>query len=334
MLKIGIFGAGHLGKIHIQLWTTIPGVEIIGFYDPSDEQSQAAERQFQIKRYTDPNQLILDAQVIDIVTPTLNHFDIAKACLMNGKHVFIEKPITHTLQEARALIKLVEEANVKCQIGHVERYNPAFVSVQSYALNPMFIEAHRLSEFQPRGTDVSVVLDLMIHDIDIVLHIVKSKVKRIAASGVAVVSPTPDIANARIEFDNGCVANLTSSRIALKKMRKMRIFQPVESICIDFLNKKSEIISLIDTSEPKTGLSRPIQTPIVGFDKSVNIQYPIIENTNAIQMELTDFVYAIVNDTKVKVNVYDGVNALEVAYKIIEKIGSPLQHKTKISKSK
>lgn len=334
MLKIGIFGAGHLGKIHIQLWTTIPGVEIIGFYDPSDEQSLLAERQFQIKRYKDPSQLIQDAQVIDIVTPTLNHFDIAKECLINGKHVFIEKPITHTLQEARALIKLVEEANVKCQIGHVERYNPAFMSLQQFSLKPMFIEAHRLSEFQHRGTDVSVVLDLMIHDIDIVLHLVKSKVKKISASGVSVVSSTPDIANARIEFDNGCVANLTSSRISLKKMRKMRLFQPVEYISIDFLNKKSEIVSLIDTSEQKAGLSIPIQTSEAGSQKSINIQYPSIENTNAIQMELADFVYSIFTDSKVKVNVYDGVNALEVAYKIIEKIDASLQQKSKISKSK
>ena len=220
MLKIGVFGAGHLGKIHIQQWQKIENIVLVGFYDPDDNQAATTISQYQVPRYTDIESLIDACDAIDIVSVTTAHYEIAKRCLLKGRHIFIEKPLAQTVEEGKELLNLVQEANVKCQVGHVERYNPAFLALESRDLNPMFVEAHRLAQFNPRGTDVSVILDLMIHDIDIVLCLVKSPVKRISASGVAVLSETADIANARIEFENGCVANLTSSRISLKKNEK------------------------------------------------------------------------------------------------------------------
>lgn len=324
MLKVGIFGAGHLGKIHIQQWLTIPGVEVVGFYDPNDENANAVIEKFGIKRYTIDAELIDAATAIDIVTPTLNHYDVAKACLLKSKHIFIEKPLTHTIDEAAALVKLVEEARVKCQVGHVERYNPAFQALNNYQVEPMFIESHRLAKFNPRGTDVSVILDLMIHDIDIILSLVKSKVKRISASGVAVVSSTPDIANARIEFDNGCVANLTSSRISLKNMRKTRIFQKDAYISVDFLDKKTEFVRLQNDPNEDMGIALPID---LGTDekKYISIHYPNIQETNAIQQELADFTLAILTDAAVKVPIYDGYAAMITAHQILEKINNGLR---------
>lgn len=192
---------------------------------------------YPIQRFQTPQELFAAVDVVDIVTPTTTHFEMAAQAIRAGKHFFIEKPITRTVEEAEELIKLAQEFKVKAQVGHVERFNPALLALEDMELNPMFIEAHRLAVFNPRGTDVSVILDLMIHDLDIVLSIVKSEVKFISASGVAVASETPDIANARIEFENGCVANLTASRISLKQMRKVRLFQKDAYISLDFLEK-------------------------------------------------------------------------------------------------
>ncbi|MFM7839364.1 MAG: Gfo/Idh/MocA family protein, partial [Chitinophagaceae bacterium] len=244
MLRIGIFGVGHLGKIHLNNWKEIPEIELTGFYDPDDAMALPIIDQYRLKRFTDPEQLIESCDAVDIVSPTPTHFNICTQAIRKGRHVFVEKPLAHTMDEARELVKLVKESNVKLQVGHVERFNPAFLALAGTELHPLFIEVHRLAQFNPRGTEVSVILDLMIHDIDIILSIVKSDVKSISASGVAVMTDTPDIANARIEFNNGCVANLTSSRISLKKMRKMRLFQKDAYIGIDFLNKKTEVIKL------------------------------------------------------------------------------------------
>ncbi|MCK7559773.1 Gfo/Idh/MocA family oxidoreductase [Chitinophaga sedimenti] len=217
-LKIGLFGVGHLGKIHLSQLSTMLNVEVTGFYDPSDKNASGVHELYpQLRRYESAEELIMAVDAIDIVAPTTLHFELCQLAIRNGKHVFVEKPMTNTIDEGKTLVKLVEEANIKFQVGHVERFNPAFLALKGYDLKPMFIEVHRLAEFNPRGTDVSVILDLMIHDIDIVLSIVKSSISRISASGVAVMSDTPDIANVRIEFHNGCVANLTSSRISLKK---------------------------------------------------------------------------------------------------------------------
>ena len=244
MLKIGQIGAGHLGKFHLNNWKTIEGVELVGFCDTDDANAAAVPQKYELRRFDTPEALIDACDAIDIVAPTTVHYPLCELAIRKGKHVFVEKPLAHTMDEAKDLVKLAKEANVKFQVGHVERFNPAFLALQGQVLQPMFIEVHRLAQFNPRGTDVSVILDLVIHDIDIILSLVKGNVSYISANGVAVMSDTPDIANVRIEFDNGCVANLTSSRISMKKMRKMRLFQKDAYIGIDFLEKKTEIIRL------------------------------------------------------------------------------------------
>lgn len=326
MLKVGVIGVGHLGRIHLQQWLTIPGTEVVGIYDSDSHRAQHIAEEFSVPYYTDLEALIDACQALDIVTPTTTHFDVATRCILKSKHIFIEKPVTHTLEEAKTLVKLIEEAQIICQVGHVERYNPALSAIKNMDIKPMFIESHRLSEFNPRGTDVSVILDLMIHDVDIILNLVKSPVKRISASGVGVVSNTADIANARIEFDNGCVANLTSSRISLKKMRKTRIFQKDAYISLDFLTKKSEIVRLYNEEDVQNinhGLNVPIQ--LNEKDKKyIHIDQPHIEETNAIQQELADFTLSILTGQPVKVSIHDGFQALDIAYKILEKINNTL----------
>jgi predicted dehydrogenase len=319
MLKVGVFGAGHLGKIHIQQWQQIEDVTLVGFFDPDDTQAAIAIEKYNVPRFTDIDALIAAADAVDIVSPTITHYKIAKSSLLSGKHVFIEKPLSYTIEEGMELVTLVKEANVKCQVGHVERYNPAFLSVGDQLVQPMFIEAHRLAQFNPRGTDVSVILDLMIHDIDIVLSLVKSPVKRISASGVAVLSETADIANARIEFDNGCVANLTSSRISLKNMRKMRLFQRDAYIGIDFLEKKTEIIRLKEDGTQNGPLDFPLEMAN-GEKKIISVQNPEVEPINAIRTELSEFASAIAHDRAVRVSVYDGYQAMDVAHQVLKKM--------------
>ncbi len=319
MLKIGVFGAGHLGKIHIQQWQEIGVIELVGFFDPDDIQAATTISQYQVPRYTDIDALLAQVDAVDIVATTSSHYELAKKCILAGKHVFVEKPLAHTLEEGKELVKLVKEANVKCQVGHVERYNPAFLALHDQNIQPMFIEAHRLAQFNPRGTDVSVILDLMIHDIDIVLCLVKSPVKRISASGVAVISETADIANARIEFDNGCVANLTSSRISLKKMRKVRLFQRDAYIGIDFLEKKTEIIRLKDNGAPAGMMDFPLELAN-GERKIISVQMPAVNALNAIKTELTEFAMAVINNKPVRVSVIDGYQAMDVAHQILKKM--------------
>jgi predicted dehydrogenase len=321
MLKIGIFGVGHLGKIHLSQLATMKDVELTGFYDPANTQADSIAQQFQIPRYNSAEELIQASDAIDIIAPTTQHFKLCEMAIRNGKHIFVEKPMTNTLEEAKTLVNLVEEANIKFQVGHVERFNPAFLALKGYDLNPMFIEVHRLAEFNPRGTDVSVILDLMIHDIDIVLSIVKSTVNRISASGVAVMSDTPDIANVRIEFHNGCVANLTSSRISLKKMRKMRLFQKDAYIGIDFLDKKTEIIKL-KTPQDEGLFTLDIDTN--SGKKTIAIDNPEIKQVNAIRLELEMFRDSILLNKPVPVNAIDGLQALEVAHQILQKINKGL----------
>ena len=317
MLKVGVFGVGHLGKIHLNNWKEIEGVELVGFFDPAQENSKEVIEKYQLPQFEDAEQLMDACDIVDIVAPTTEHFEISKAAITKGKHVFVEKPLANTMDEARELLKLAREANIKFQVGHVERFNPAFLALKSYTINPMFIEVHRLAQFNPRGTDVSVILDLMIHDIDIILHLVNSNVKYISANGVAVMSDTPDIANVRIEFDNGCVANLTSSRISMKKMRKMRLFQKDAYIGIDFLEKKTEVIKL-NTPEDKHVFTFDIETN--NGKKTIAIANPAVESGNAIKMELEAFVNAINQGTDTPVTILDGFRAMDVAHQILEKI--------------
>lgn len=319
-LRIGILGAGHLGKFHIQQSMEIEGLELVGFYDPNKEKVKKIETEFNVRGFSSMEELIEQVDIVDIVTPTLSHFDCASLALRNFKHVFIEKPITNTIEEARILLSLVNEAKVKVQVGHVERFNPAFVFANDHIKNPKFIETHRLSEFNPRGTDVSVVLDLMIHDIDIILSVVNSPVKKISASGVAVVSDTPDIANARLEFVNGCVANLTASRISLKNMRKSRFFQRDAYISVDFLEKKCEIVTMSDVVGEPDPFDINLDLGPGKGSKRITFTKPKIEPVNAIREELISFVNAINNDSEEVVSIEDGLNALEIAYKILNLI--------------
>lgn len=321
MLKIGVLGAGHLGKIHLRLLKELKDTyQLVGFYDPNEENAKAVAAEMGLTAFSSIEELLNEIDVIDIVTPTLSHFDCAEQALRMQKHVFIEKPITNTVEEAKKLLSLSQEADVKVQVGHVERFNPAYRAAKDKINSPMFIETHRLAQFNPRGTDVSVVLDLMIHDLDIVLSMVKSNIRKISASGVAVVSDTPDICNARIEFDNGCVANLTASRISLKNMRKTRIFQRDAYISIDFLDKEVEVVRLQTIEGEVDPLAIVIEPGNGKAPKQIFFEKPGVDPANAIKDELFSFAQAINNNTTPEVTIDDGVNALDVAHRILEKL--------------
>lgn len=317
MLKAGVIGAGHLGKIHLKLLNQSEKYQLIGFYDADIDASKKISDELGYKSFPSMEALIEACDVIDVVTPTIHHFECAKKVVEAGKHLFIEKPITQTVEEAEKLLLLASENNVKGQVGHVERFNPAFMAVRDKFENPMFIEAHRLAEFNPRGTDVPVVLDLMIHDIDAILSVVDSEVKNVYSSGVSVISETPDIANARIEFENGCVANLTASRISMKKMRKARFFQKDAYISVDFLEKQCEVVKMKDASKDPDDFAM-ILTNAEGVKKQIYFDNPEIEVNNAILDELDTFADAIVNNTTPVVTLQQGTNALKVAMQVIE----------------
>ena len=316
-LKAGVLGAGHLGKIHLRLLQQSEHFELIGFYDPSKENATAVSKEFGYKAFETIDQLLREVDVVDIVTPTLSHFDCAQQAIASGKHVFIEKPITKTFEEASVLRDMAKEHQVRGQVGHVERFNPAFTAVKEAIQSPMFIETHRLAEFNPRGTDVPVVLDLMIHDIDIILSVVDSKVKNIQASGISVISETPDIANARIEFENGCVANLTASRISMKNMRKSRFFQKDAYISVDFLEKKSELVRMKEAPENPGDFDMILQNA-EGVKKQILFENPTVANNNAILDELDSFAHAIRTDSTPVVSLSQGAEALRVAQQIID----------------
>ncbi|MEM1001826.1 MAG: Gfo/Idh/MocA family oxidoreductase [Bacteroidota bacterium] len=316
MLKAGVLGAGHLGKIHLRLLNQSSKYQLVGFYDADLDNAKKVVDEFGYHNFKTVEELVDAVDVVDIVTPTLSHYECAKLAISKGKHIFIEKPITKTVEEAEAIRALVAEHGVKGQVGHVERFNPAFLAVREQIKNPMFIETHRLAEFNPRGTDVPVVLDLMIHDLDIILSVVGSPVKHVSASGVSVVSETPDIANARIEFKNGCVANLTASRISLKNMRKTRFFQKDAYISVDFLEKKCEVVKMKDAPEQPGDFDMILQNA-EGIKKQIYFDNPHIANNNAILDELETFADAINNDTKPIVTLHDGTEALRVATMII-----------------
>lgn len=319
MLKIGVFGTGHLGKFHLQNWKEIPDTELVGFHDPDDAVASEVEQRFGLRRYASASELMDVVDAVDIVVPTHLHYGLCEMAVRKGRHVFVEKPMTETMEQASNLVKLVRESGVRFQVGHVERFNPALRALQGRPLDPMFIEVHRLAEFKPRGTETSVILDLMIHDIDIILHLVKSGVKAIHASGVAVLTSTPDIANVRIEFNNGCVANLTSSRISLKRMRKMRLFQKDAYIGIDFLEKRTELIRM--KGEGDEGLfTFDVETP-QGV-RTLAVDNPGISDENAIRSELTSFRDAILSGGRVEVSELDGYMAMDVAHQILRKLES------------
>ncbi len=322
MIRIGVLGAGHLGKIHIRLIQELKDkFELVGFYDPNDEHAEKASTDFGIKRFDSVSELLKTVDAVDIVTPTITHFACAEEALKLGKHVFIEKPLTETLDEGRQLIALANEQNLRVQVGHVERFNPAFTAALPYFDQPMFIETHRLAQFNPRGCDVPVVLDLMIHDIDVILSVVKSPVVNISASGVAVVSDSHDIANARLEFENGCVANLTTSRISLKNMRKSRFFQKNAYISVDFLTKEMEVITMEDVHGEPDPFDMVMDLGPGKPSKKIMFDKPEIAANNAIKDELSSFADSMNNKTLPIVSIEDGYAALEVAHRILEKLG-------------
>ncbi|WP_111308392.1 Gfo/Idh/MocA family protein [Confluentibacter sediminis] len=316
MLKVGVLGAGHLGKIHLRLLKQSEKFNLVGFYDADEANGKKVEAEFGYKFFSSIESLIDAVDVVDIVTPTLSHYECAKQAVIKGKHIFIEKPITNTIEEAEEIRALVALHHVKGQVGHVERFNPAYLAVKDEVNAPMFIESHRLAEFNPRGTDVPVVLDLMIHDIDIILSTVNSKIKHISASGVAVISDTPDIANARIEFTNGCVANLTASRISLKKMRKIRFFQKDAYISVDFLTKQCEVVKMKDAPEHPGDFDMVLENA-EGIKKQIYFDNPPIPENNSILDELESFADSINNNAKPAVTLHDGTEALRVANQII-----------------
>ena len=324
MLKIGVLGAGHLGKIHIKCIKEVDRYDLVGFYDPDPVTAKAVEQELQVPCFDSVDALIEAVEVVDIVTPTVQHFYCASKALKRRRHVFIEKPIVATPDEANQLIKLSEEAGVKVQVGHVERFNPAFIAAEPFLKNPKFVEAHRLALFNPRGTDVPVVLDLMVHDLDILFTIIDAPVTRVSACGVAVVSDTPDITNARIEFANGAVANLTSSRISLKNMRKTRIFQDDAYITIDFLEKKTEITRIHDKEESGYPYSLTLDLPN-GATKQITLERPTIHPLNAIQTELESFYDSIIHNTTPVVSIQDGVRVLKLAYEILKSVDASAQ---------
>jgi len=317
MLKAGVLGAGHLGKIHLRLLNQSEKYQLVGFYDANEDNAKKIEVEFGYKYFNSIDDLIDAVDMVDIVTPTLSHYDCAIKAINKGKHIFIEKPITNTVEEAEHIRELLAQHNIRGQVGHVERFNPAYLAVKDQIVNPMFIETHRLAEFNPRGTDVPVVLDLMIHDIDVILSVVKSKVKNVSASGVSVISDTPDIANARIEFENGCVANLTASRISLKNMRKSRFFQKDAYISVDFLEKKCEVVKMKDAPQNPGDFDMILQNA-EGIKKQIYFDNPEIANNNAILDELNSFADAINNNRSPVVTLHDGTEALRVATMIID----------------
>ena len=317
MLNAGVLGAGHLGKIHLRLLNQSEKYNLVGFYDADEANGKHIEEEFGYTFFDSIDALIDAVDMVDIVTPTLSHYDCAKRAIAKGKHVFIEKPITNTVEEAEHIRQLLAENNLRGQVGHVERFNPAYLAIKDDIKSPMFIETHRLAEFNPRGTDVPVVLDLMIHDIDIILSVVKSKAKHISASGVAVISDTPDIANARIEFENGCVANLTASRISLKKMRKARFFQKDAYISVDFLEKKCEVVKMKDAPENPGDFDMVLQNA-EGVKKQIYFDNPKVADNNSILDELDTFAHAINTNTTPVVTLHDGTEALRIATRIIE----------------
>jgi predicted dehydrogenase len=321
MIKIGVIGAGHLGKIHLKILKNLPEFELVGLYDKDPDRAKAVAEELEVPAFDKLLDLVNVVDAVDIVTPTLAHYEVASQSIRRSKHVFIEKPVTHTVDEARKLVALVREAGVVAQVGHVERFNAAFLAVKHLIDRPMFIEIHRLALWNPRGTDVSVVHDLMIHDLDVVQHIVGSPIRSFSASGVGVITDTPDIANVRLEFHNGCVANLTASRISLKNMRKMRIFQKSAYLSIDFLDRKAEVVRIFD---PSDAIPEGLNTLDVELDahrsKKLAIEVPDVPAVNAIELELKEFARAINTRQDPAVSIYDATEALQTAHAIAERI--------------
>ena len=322
-LAYGIIGVGHLGAIHAKVAHQMASLDLVGVYDTDTSRGEMVAAQIGVPCFETMEELLDKVDAVSIVVPTVYHFEVAQKALEHGCHIFLEKPITATVDEARRIVNLAKKAGKKLQVGHIERFNPAVLALKEYSFEPMFIESHRLSPFNPRGTDVSVILDLMIHDLDIILALVDRPLASIDASGVAVVSDTEDIANVRLTFDNGAVANITTSRISVKAMRKMRIFQKNMYISIDFLQKQSEIFQLAGGDTPG-GKGLPVATIGEG-DRARQVLYerPEVPEVNSMELELDKFAQAISKGEHTPVTGEDGLRALDVAATILQKIRHP-----------
>jgi predicted dehydrogenase len=322
-LKVGVIGTGHLGKLHTKMFKSIDNCELIGIFDSNHDQAKAASDELNVQNFPSLDELLKKVDAVSIAATTTAHYELAIKCFEKEVHVFIEKPITVTIKEAEELVELSEKKNLNLQVGHIERFNPALVAMEKYISEPKFIQTDRLAQFNPRGTDVAVVLDLMIHDIDIILSLVKSDVVDIQANGVAVVSDHLDIANARLQFENGAVANVTASRISQKKMRKMRIFQKDSYVALDFITGVSEAYRLL--APDAEVITTQISFGEIGVGekrKKLVYEQPEQKEINALQYELQLFVNSVLNKTKPLVSGVDGLRALKVAELIIEKIQS------------
>lgn len=322
-VKIGVVGVGHLGRWHVQQLKLIPDAHLVGIFDIDQERAKEIEKEFQVKNYPSFKKLLAEVDSLTIVTPTVSHYQYALEALNAGKHIFIEKPITETVEQGEEIVNIAESPNLKLQVGHIERFNPAILALGDIKIDPLFIESHRLSNFNPRGTDVAVVLDLMIHDIDLILSFVHSPVINIDASGVPIISPTEDIANCRINFENGAVANVTASRISTRKMRKMRFFQPNAYISVDFLEGASEVYQLTNPGTPIEGNDLAISLGTMGEGENAKeIRYTRFEKTdvNPLNHELNLFIQSIIHDKSVALDGKQGVRALRVAKSILKNI--------------
>ena len=320
-LKVGVIGTGHLGKLHIKMFKSIDNCELIGIFDSNSEQLNLVSSEYGVQSSKTIDELLKKVDAVSIAATTTAHHEIAKKCFEFGVHVFIEKPITATIKEAEDLVNISEKKNLNLQVGHIERFNPALVAMEKYISEPKFIQTDRLAQFNPRGTDVAVVLDLMIHDIDIILSLVKSDVVDVQANGVAVVSDHLDIANARLQFENGAVANVTASRISQKKLRKMRIFQKDSYIALDFVTGVAESYRLVaPDAEVNPSLISFGEIGVGEKRRKLVYEQPEQKELNALQYELQLFVNSVLNKTKPVVSGVDGLRALKVAQIIIQKI--------------
>jgi predicted dehydrogenase len=312
--KIALIGLGYLGKIHLKLLFENTDWRLVGVYDIDQNLCKQLAEHYNVKAFSSLYEAIEHCDALDIVTPSNTHFDIARQAIIAGKHVFVEKPLTATLKEAKLLQNLVNEAGVCLQVGHVERFNPAFKAAQPYFNQPRFIEVHRLAQYNARGTDVSVVLDLMLHDIDLLLSIVPYNIKKVHAVGSKLVSHSPDIVNCRIEFENGCVANLTANRMAFKNIRKFRVFNADNFVSINLLDKVTEVVKIQNASVNSKNLI--IDTGKYLPKKEVIFEHPIVLPTNAIREELLSFYNSINSDKNTLISAIDAIKALEVAEEI------------------
>lgn len=315
---ISLIGLGYIGKIHLKLLKENPNWNLVGVYDIDPSLTSNLAAQYGVKAFKDLDEAIQHSSVMDIVTPSNTHFELSKKAIINGKHVFIEKPVTSHLKEAKQLQSFINEAGICFQVGHVERFNPAFIAAKPYIENPTFIEVHRLAQYNSRGTDVSVVLDLMMHDLDLILSIIKSNIRKIHVSGGVLVSSTADIVNARIEFENGCVANITTNRVAFRNSRKFRIFDRNALININLLDKITEVIRIKNAAPHSKNL---VIEPGNGLpNKEIIFEHPIILPTNAINEELNTFYQSVNSNKPAKVGIEDAIRVLELAFDIEEQL--------------